>query len=79
MIEELSEALIRAKVREYTIELNPKEKVLRHDCDDWRKGLGTRRICKHIARLFMTVSLKQGKEILRDIIENKDSWRFQLI
>lgn len=77
-VEETPDGVVRARIREYTIELDPEEKVLRHDCDDYRKGLGIKRICKHIAKLFMSLRREKADEILRDMIQNKDDWTFQL-
>jgi len=77
VIEGSSQEKIRAKIREYTIELDLKEKELKHDCDDWRKGLGAKRLCKHIVKLFMMIPTEESREVLKDIMENKDSWRFE--
>jgi hypothetical protein len=77
VVEESSEAMIRAKIRRYTIEVNRKTKVLRHDCDDWRKGLGMKRICKHVIKLFLTLPSEDARQILTDFLENADVWRFQ--
>jgi hypothetical protein len=78
IIEELSQDRIKAKIRQYRIEVNLGEKVLKHDCDDWRKGLGIKRICKHVVKLFMTISEEESRGVLKDILENKDDWRFLL-
>jgi len=76
-IQEISAKAIRAKIRDYTIDLNLEEKMLKHNCDDWLKGLATRRICKHVVKLFLSLQSEQAREILRDILENKESWTFQ--
>ena len=73
-IEELSEELIRAKIRKYTVEVNLRERVVKHDCDDWRKGLETKRLCKHIVKLLLMIPEEESVEILRDILSNKDKW-----
>ena len=38
-IQKSSDDIIKAKVKNYTLEFRLKEKVLRHNCDDWRKGI----------------------------------------
>ena len=73
---ESSDQIIKAKVRDYTIEIDLKGKVLTHDCDDWRKGLGIKRICKHVAKLLLSLRSEDAKKVLRDILETKDSWVF---
>ena len=79
VIEESSENMIKAKIRTYLIEVNLKEKMLKHNCDDWNKGLEVKRICKHLVKLFMMIPLEKSMRILRDIIENKDEWKFETI
>ena len=77
VVEESSEEMIRAKIRRYTIEVNRTTKVLKHDCDDWRKGLGMKRLCKHVVKLFLTLPSEDSWQILTDLIENADAWRLQ--
>jgi len=78
VIEKQSEKAITAKIRDYTIKIDLEEKVLQHNCDDWRKRLGIKRLCKHMAKLFLTLPPDPSRKVLHDIIENKGSWRFQL-
>ncbi|MCW4037319.1 MAG: DUF72 domain-containing protein [Candidatus Bathyarchaeota archaeon] len=77
VVEESSEEMIRAKIRRYTIEVNRTAKVLKHDCDDWRKGLGMKRLCKHVIKLFLILPLEDSRQILTNLIENSDAWRLQ--
>jgi len=77
-IEESSEDMVKATIRDYLIELGLDGRVLKHDCDDWRKGLATRRFCKHLVKLFLSLQSDRAREILRDIVGNKDLWAFQL-
>jgi uncharacterized protein YecE (DUF72 family) len=77
VIEESSHERLRAKMRRYRIEVNRERKVLRHDCDDWTKGLGIRRICKHVVKLFLMIPKEESREVIEDIIKNKDDWSFQ--
>jgi len=77
VIGEPSDETIRAEIRDYTIDLDLESKVLKHDCDDWRKGLGMKRLCKHVVKLLLAIPEEESKRILRDVIEKKDDWRFQ--
>ncbi len=78
IIEESSKDIIRAKIRKYTIELNIKERSFKHNCDDWHQGLRIKRICKHVVKLFMIIPKEEAREVLKDIITNRDIWSFQL-
>ena len=78
-IEEPSDKTITAKIRDYVIELDLERKVLKHDCDDWRKGLGMKRMCKHVVALLLAIPEEESKKILRDISGKKDNWRFRIL
>ena len=47
--------LVQANIRNYSIEIDAERKLLKHDCDDWRKGKDQKRICKHIVKLFLSL------------------------
>jgi hypothetical protein len=70
---------VEAKVRGYTIEINVEGKVIRHDCDDWRKGLSEKRMCKHLARLFLSLPEETAKGLLERIWEERDEWSFEAL
>ena len=68
---------IEASVRDYHIEIDLMRRVLRHDCDDWRKGAEAKRMCKHVAKLFLSLPGRQAEEILAGIWEERERWRFE--
>jgi len=76
-IEEADEEHIIANIRDYMIDIDLPGRVLTHNCEDWRKGLGIKRICKHVCKLFLSLPEEQSVKILRDIIENKKNWTFK--
>jgi hypothetical protein len=73
-----TERRIEAKIRDYFIEINLEKRTLTHNCDDWRKGLGIRRICKHIGKLFLQLPSETSTSILEDMIKEKDKRRFHV-
>ena len=68
---------IEARIRNYTIVVDFGERVLRHDCADWGKGLSIKRMCKHVGKLFLILPEKKSSEILRDIWEEREKWKFE--
>ncbi|MBC8463205.1 hypothetical protein H8D76_02485, partial [Candidatus Bathyarchaeota archaeon] len=52
-------------------------KVIKHDCDDWRKGRQTKRMCKHMVKLFMSLPPGQAKRVLGRIWVDLDGWVFE--
>ncbi len=70
---------IQAEIRDYFIDVDVEGRILRHDCDDWRKGADRKRLCKHVAKLFLSIPPSQAESLLSDIWENKDGWRFEAV
>ncbi len=76
VIKELQEGKIKARIKKYTIEVNLQKRLLKHDCNDWRKGRNMKRICKHVVKLFLTIPKEHSEKILKDLTENRDDWGF---
>jgi len=68
---------VQAEIRDYFIDIDTVNRLLRHDCDDWRKGVNRKRLCKHLAKLFLNLPQGQAKHLLTDMWENRESWRFE--
>lgn len=71
--------LVKAKVKDYTIEIDTANKTIRHDCDDWSKRVSDKQFCKHVVRIFLSLPLKTSKEILTGMITEKDQWQFEVL
>ncbi len=78
IIKKATKSNIKAEIRDYIIEIDLKKRTLTHNCDDWRKGLGIRRMCKHLGKLFLQLPTETSTSILEDIIKQKDKWRFEV-
>jgi len=68
--------LIEATLKEYHITINMGDKSMLHDCADWKKINSTKRLCKHIAKLLLTVDRQKATDVLRSIYGKENSWRF---
>ncbi|HUV34882.1 MAG TPA: hypothetical protein VMW22_08100, partial [Candidatus Desulfaltia sp.] len=68
---------IRARLRDYGIEVDLDRQVVKHDCDDWRKGAGSKRMCKHLGKLFLSLPPGQAKRVLTLIWDDVDGWVFE--
>jgi hypothetical protein len=51
--------------------------VIKHNCDDWRKGMHRKRMCKHLGKLFLSLPPGQSKRILEMIWKDVDGWVFE--
>ena len=67
---------IQAEIQDYFIDIDAEAKVLRHDCGDWRKGADRARLCKHIAKLLLSLPPAQAEKLLEDMWANKERWTF---
>ncbi|MEM2889085.1 MAG: DUF72 domain-containing protein [Candidatus Bathyarchaeia archaeon] len=78
-LEESSPKCVRAQVGKYIVELNLAEKVLNHNCEDWRKGIQAKRICKHIVKILSSIEVETAVRIAKEIVKNKDEWQFRMV
>ena len=69
--------LVKAKIKDYSIEVDLSDKILRHDCDDWKKTTSSKRMCKHVDKFFLSLPPGQASKILERIWEEKDDWTFE--
>ena len=69
--------LVKAKIKDYAIEVDIAGKVLRHDCDDWKKTTDRKRMCKHVDKFFLSLPPGQARKILEKIWMEKDDWTFE--
>ncbi len=67
---------VEAGIRRYSIEIDRDSKTVTHDCDDWRKGADRKRMCKHVAKLLLSLPEGQARELLTEMWVNRDGWRF---
>ncbi len=70
---------VQAEIRDYFIDIDTVKRALRHDCDDWRKGVDRKRLCKHLAKLFLSLPPGQAKRFLTDMWDNRESWKFEAV
>lgn len=67
---------IEATVRDYHIILDIKEATISHDCADWERLIVTKKLCKHIAKLVLSIGKEDGTQLLKEIYTNEQKWRF---
>ena len=67
---------VEATIREYRIVIDTKNRAILHDCADWGKIAPTKRLCKHVGKLLLTLERKKATNILRELHKDVNSWRF---
>ena len=73
---EQSAAKVKAAIRNYHIVIDLEEAMISHDCADWAKIAATKKICKHVAKLLLSMNREEATEILRKIYREQNRWRF---
>jgi hypothetical protein len=76
-LEYVDDDRIEANIRNYHIIIDMDEQVIKHNCDDWRKGKSRKRMCKHIGKLFLILPPGQAKDILSRIWDDIEGWFFE--
>ena len=72
----VSEDQIDAKVKDYLVQINSKNQSIFHDCQDWRKNLASKGMCKHLGKLILTLDERRAIDLSRSIFEHKEAWKF---
>ena len=64
----------------YTIEININEKMIKHNCHDFRaKRAENKKFCKHLAKLFLLLKIKNAdlaSYFLESITRDINNWNF---
>jgi uncharacterized protein YecE (DUF72 family) len=68
---------LKGDLRDYYIDVNLNQKVIKHNCDDWRKGISRKRFCKHLVKFFLELPPGQALSVLSNIWDNIDGWSFE--
>jgi len=76
-IQEVSKNQIRALIRDYHIVIDLKNRVILHDCADWSRVLPSKRFCKHVGKLMLSLDEERAVRLLRQIYTAKESWMFK--
>ncbi|WP_455363472.1 hypothetical protein [[Eubacterium] cellulosolvens] len=72
----LDRQAIAGNVKQYTVQIDLKNKVITHDCDDWKKNMRSKLMCKHLGKAFLRIENSRATAILRQILSELDDWSF---
>jgi hypothetical protein len=68
---------VEAVIRDYHIVMSVDHKMILHDCADWGKILSTRKLCKHVAKLLLSMERQKATEILMKMYSEEETWQFE--
>jgi len=69
--------LIVAQVRDYHIVIDLENKTIMHDCADWGRMASRKMLCKHVAKLLLSMNRERATDLLGNILKDKDEWDFK--
>lgn len=72
-----TESRVEAQVKEYHIIIDADLKTIFHDCADWQKILATKKLCKHIAKLLLSIDPQKAARTLEGLLEERDEWQLK--
>jgi hypothetical protein len=67
---------IEATVRVYHILIDGEAATISHDCADWERVSATKKLCKHVAKLFLSMDKENATNVLRKMYALEERWRF---
>lgn len=77
-LDEVTSSIVRGHVRDYTIVIDCEARSIEHDCDDWAKGLGEKRMCKHLGAFLLALPSESAHTILQRLSLERGKWKFKM-
>jgi len=68
---------IVGNVKQYTVRIDLKNKVITHDCDDWKKHMRSKLMCKHVGKAFLMIGKSRATAILKQVLSELNDWTFR--
>lgn len=72
----LEDNVISGNLKQYKVKIDLKNNVITHDCDDWKKNMRSKLMCKHLGKAFMVIGDRRATTILRRILSEIGDWTF---
>jgi hypothetical protein len=68
--------ILKARVKDYAVEVNLADRSIIHDCDDWNRVAAERKFCKHVAAAFIKMRQEDARHFLEPLVADASSWQF---
>lgn len=66
---------VEATIRNYHITIDAGTTTISHDCADWERVVTTKKLCKHVAKLLLSMKRENSTELLRNMYTHEKKWR----
>jgi len=77
VIQEISNTVVKAKVRRYQVVIDLENRVILHNCADWSRCVPVKQFCKHLGKVVMVLPKAEATELLRRICLELEKWEFK--
>lgn len=67
---------IAGKVKDYVVDIDVNQRVILHDCEDWRNNMDSKNMCKHLGRFLLSLGEEKATSLLGQVLGNLDQWTF---
>lgn len=67
---------VSGKVKDYVVRIDLQKHTILHDCEDWRKNMDSKNMCKHLGKFLLRLDEREATTLLREVLKNKDLWQF---
>jgi len=69
--------LLSGSVKQYAVRVDTKERLIEHDCADFRTNRAAARLlCKHLGAFFVRIDPVTSVKLLRSLLRERDHWTF---
>jgi hypothetical protein len=76
-VDKETETLLAGRVKDYSVRIDRKEKVVEHDCVDFKTNRAVGRLmCKHLGAFLMRADRAKAIRLLRELLRERDHWTF---
>lgn len=69
--------VIKARIKQYSVLVDVAERKIVHDCMDWKRRSEIGLFCKHLGKVFLSLPEERSRELLKEVIRKRESWRFE--
>jgi hypothetical protein len=76
-LEEVGLKRLKARVKDYTVQIELRKRRIMHDCQDWEKRREEKFLCKHVAAVFLKLDEEKSLSIVRSIMRDRSKWSFE--
>ena len=76
-VDKETRTLLSGSVKDYAVRIDTKERLLEHDCVDFKTNRAAARLfCKHLGAFVRCVDPARGVHLLRELLRERDHWTF---